>query len=388
VAPQPAGPSQPGPFYDLPAALLDAILDESAGLTVELLASFHRSREETERAREQLRVAGWLGNDADLGFPPVPTCCGIDGSYAIERMLTTDLAGCAAVAMEGLTPPSETRHWRDPHYRLHIHTEPHHEDTDSVLRALMIGFELLLASEAPHDVVMLDATLTLPIIYLNQGLSKSAATPDLSVSGRFQDLCVQFLEAYLTVLRSPRSDRAYIGLPKYTTRREIGAALDWSARHDDRGMLTLVLHGGEFVRPRVMEAPSSQWHLGVSALPANVHPEASRLAAAIVAALHDLQVFYYRPHAWLPAIRVEMGPGVADNSHRLATVIQALRHQCATPSMLEAYPVYIADRFAKSVARALPACRQVATQRLAEQYDGDVREVFLGMHGYRSEIGR
>jgi hypothetical protein len=56
--------------------------------------------------------------------------------------------------------------------------------------------------------------------------------------------------------------------------------------------------------------------------------------------------------------------------------------------MLEPYPVYLADRTAKALARAVPAFRQVTTQRVSEKYQGDIGEVFLAMHGYRSEAGR
>lgn len=41
----------------------------------------------------------------------------------------------------------------------------------------------------------------------------------------------------------------------------------------------------------------------------------------------------------------------------------------------------------KALARAIPAFRQVATQQVSERYEGEVGEVFFGMHGYRSESG-
>ena len=99
-------------------------------------------------------------------------------------------------------------------------------------------------------------------------------------------------------------------------------------------------------------------------------------------------MFYYKPHGWLPALRVEVGESIATNKHRLATVLQGLKHQSATPSMLEPYPIYIADRTVKALARAIPAFRQVTTQQIGENYEGEIGEVFFAMHGYRSEMGR
>jgi hypothetical protein len=85
---------------------------------------------------------------------------------------------------------------------------------------------------------------------------------------------------------------------------------------------------------------------------------------------------------------VEVGEAVGLHHHRLAIVVQGLKHQCATASMLEPYPVYLADRTVKALARAMPAFRQVTTQRISENYEGDIGEVFFAMHGYRSDTGR
>jgi hypothetical protein len=42
----------------------------------------------------------------------------------------------------------------------------------------------------------------------------------------------------------------------------------------------------------------------------------------------------------------------------------------------------------KHLGRAIPALRQVMTQQLAETWTGDVDEIFLNLHGYRTESGR
>ena len=99
-------------------------------------------------------------------------------------------------------------------------------------------------------------------------------------------------------------------------------------------------------------------------------------------------MFHYKPHAWLPALRIEVGSEVALNAHRLATVVQGIKYQCAAASMLEPYPLYLADRTVRALAASLPAFRQVTTQQISGEYGGDVGDVFLALHGYRSEIGR
>ncbi len=375
------------PFVDLPAALVAEILEQTAEVSSALLEMFRKVKANRETYRQTLIDRGLVLNESTFGYPPLPTTCATDGSYAIERLLSSDLAAAAAVAVEGLTPPSEHRYWEQPRHTTFVAAEVHHMETATILRAVMLGNELLLATHAPHDLVMLDATLTLPIIYFNQAITQAPHLPSLRCSQEFLAHVCEYLEAYRTILRAERSDKNYAGLPKYSTRREIGRVMGWPGEHDDRGLLTLLLKAGELTHPQPLEPPEQQWHLSLSQLPAEMHSKASKLAMEILAALQDVHIFYYKPHEWLPALRVEIAHNIAANHHRLASVIQGLKFQCATGAMLEPYPLYLADRTVKSLARAIPAFRQVTTQQISEQYEGNVGEVFFAMHGYRSEAG-
>jgi hypothetical protein len=247
--------SDPRPFADLPAALLEEVLNQTSVVAEGLLSSLSKIRVDRESLRSRLAKSGLAVSESSLGYPPLPTTCAADGSYAIERLLTTDLAAAAAVAVEGLTPPSEKRHWDLPHHKTFVAAESHLEDTATVLRAVMLGEELRLATSAPHDLVMIDGTLTLPIIYFNQALNKVPDAPSLRCAQAFLEHCVTYLECYLALLRSERSDKHFVALPKYSTRREIGTELGWEPGYDDRGMLTLLLNPGEFTRPRPLEQP-------------------------------------------------------------------------------------------------------------------------------------
>ena len=375
------------PFTDLPGALVEDVLSQTTEVGDRLLEEFHKVRRDRDTLRKQLSEHDLILSETSLGYPPLPTTCATDGSYAIEHLLSVDLAAAAAVAVEGLTPPSEKRYWSETRHSTFVAAEVHHAETATILRAVMLGQELTLATQAPHDLVMLDGTLTLPIIYFNQALNQAPYKPDLQCARRFLDNCEDYLEAYRSLLRADRSDRQYIALPKYSTRSEIGHELGWE-NHDDRGLLTLLLQPGELTRPRPLEPPEQEWHLYTSGLKESGKKDrVDEMADDIVAALNRVHIFYYKPHDWLPALRVETSAGIALNTHRLATVVQGLKHQCATAAMLEPYPIYLADRTVKALARAIPAFRQVATQRVSERYDGDIGEVFFAMHGYRSEGG-
>jgi hypothetical protein len=380
--------SDTGPFAELPAALVDEVLARTGEVAGTLLTSFSQMKIQRAELRERLEASGLLSRKSDLGSPPFPTTCATDGSYAIERLLTTDLVAAAAVAVEGLTPPSETRHWAHPRHQTFIAAEPHNDDTGTILRAVMLGRELELALAAPHDLVLLDGTLTLPVIYFNQALNAAPCAPQLKTSGEFLDHVENFLASYRDLLTLARNDKQIVSLPKYSTRREVGKEIGWPENQDDRGLLTMVLNPGELTKPLPLEPPGQPWHFSTLGVRGELRERVDRLANEIVTAVSRIHVFYYKPQSWLPALRVEVASSVALNPHRLAIVVQGLEMQCATPAMLEPYPNYLADRTVKALAKALPAFRQVTTQRIAENFDGDIGEVFFAMHGYRSDSGR
>lgn len=172
-------------FADLPAAMIEDMLQCSTAVGDVLLETFQQTRDFSEKLRSDLEKNGYLLNESQFGYPPLPTTCAADGSYAIERLLSVDFTVAAAVAVEGLTPPSEERYWEQPRHFVYVKEELHHPDTATVLRAIMLGHEIALAVKAPHDVVMLDGTLTLPVIYFNQALHKASEIDNLHCSRIF-----------------------------------------------------------------------------------------------------------------------------------------------------------------------------------------------------------
>lgn len=102
--------SSEAPFEELPEALVDELLSQSEQAGDFLYNSFQDVQRERQALRSNLEEYDLLKKDADIGYSPIPTTCGIDVSYAIERLLSTDLVAAAGVAIEGLTPSSETRY--------------------------------------------------------------------------------------------------------------------------------------------------------------------------------------------------------------------------------------------------------------------------------------
>ncbi|HIK53955.1 MAG TPA: DNA double-strand break repair nuclease NurA [Synechococcales cyanobacterium M55_K2018_004] len=163
--------------------------------------------------------------------------------------------------------------------------------------------------------------------------------------------------------------------------------MEWPDRYDDRGILSFLLEPGEYTRPKSLQQPTEPWHLNLAPLEADARETAERIVEKITSLLGEIQVVYYRPYPWLPALRVEMSRAVAENRARLATALHGIRHQCGAPAVMEPYPLYMADRMVKHLPKAIPTFRQVTSQHIAETYQGNIGEVFLGLHGYRTESG-
>jgi hypothetical protein len=376
------------PFAELPEALVEEMLSKSELVGDRLYDSFKEIQNNKDQMRKQLQEKNILKHDTEVGYPEIPTTCGVDGSYAVEKLLATDFAACAAVAIEGLTPPSEKRYWEKPHHRVFIHPEKHNPDTGTVIRGLMVEMELELAVKAPHDIVFLDGSLTTPLIYMNQAINKVIEWENegnqTEVGKELKEKFMQFLKDYKMILESSRTDKLWVSMPKYTTRRELGKMLNWSSHYDDRAILTTILSPGEFILPIPLEQPQQPWHLR---LPFN-DEELEILKDEVISAINRIHVMYYRPHNWTPVFRIEMASSIATNNSRIAVLLQGLKFQCGTPGIFEPYPLYIADRMVKHLGIAIPAFRQTATRRMTELHQGDIGEIFFSMHGYRTESGR
>jgi hypothetical protein len=368
------------PFDELPEALVEEMLKQCDGLASILSDSFKNLSEKKDKIRLELKSGGYLKKDTSLSTTPShPTSCGIDGSYAVEKLLSTDVVAMAGVAVEGLTPPSEIRHWPRPHHMSEVKPVLHSDSTSLVARAIMMCMELQLAGKAPHDVVFLDGSMTTPIIYLNQALSRLYDSPKILAS-LLDEMLEPALESYITILKSERTDKIYAAVPKYTTRREISEKIPDCRNYEDRGLLTFVLEAGEFVGPLPIKQPNQPWHIAKYKF--------DSLIDNVTMAANNLFIVYYRPFDHFPALRIEIAPTIATNIQRLSVLFESLRLQCSSPSIVEPYPLYLADRMVKHLSTALPAIRRATTQEMSLKWDDRLGNVNLAMRGYRTDFGK
>ena len=368
---------QHSPFEDLPEALVEELLDQSQRLGYDISTSLKSLHDKKSHHRSTLNKRGLIGKQSELFDDIHPTTCGIDGSYVVERLISLDIVAVAAIALEGLTPPSEINTWDRPHHLCKVVTLPHNESTNVVARGLMMSMEMVLAEKAPHNVIFIDNSLTTPFIYYNQALNKIDHA-NKKLSEPFNEFLERGLLAYLEVLESSK-DRVFVGMPKYTTKNEISYGVLDEDGFEDRGLLTILLEKGEFTRPVPMERPDSPWHL-------NRHgtiPDG--LTERIIAALDELNVIYYRPHSFQPVFRLEVSRRVADDRSKLSALLAAVREQTSMPGLLEPFPLLMADRMVSKLGSAIPAIRKSSTQTMAEEWVGDFDDVCLSMQGYRTD---
>lgn len=370
------------PFDELPEALVEEMLNQCDNLGDDLSRSFQKLYKQKNNMRKKLKEKNLLRKDTTISVAPShPTSCGVDGSYAIEKLLYTDMVAMAGVAVEGLTPPSEKRYWPKPHHLSKVLTIAHNQSTVLVARAVMICMELELAAKAPHDVILLDGSLTTPFIYLNQALNKINVVPK-NLSSLLESHLEPALRSYETILLSKRTDKTYAGIPKYTTRKEISKVVLSSGEYEDRGLLTFILDAGEFVGPVPIEEPQQPWHIKIQFV------DLKNVVRGIVSALDELCIVYYRPYDHFPVLRIEIAKSIADNSQRLAVLFESLRLQCGSPGIIEPFPLYLADRMVKHLGTALPAIRRTTTQQMSTEWENRLGNMYLAMHGYRTDWGK
>jgi hypothetical protein len=195
----------------------------------------------------------------------------------------------------------------------------------------------------------------------------------------------QALVSYEKILLSQRTDKIFAGIPKYTTRREISRDVLDLQGYEDRGLLTFILEAGEFVGSVQMQKSTQPWHINIKSVKSN---NLQDLVRAIINGLNELQVIYYRPFSHSPALRVEIAKSVVANDNRLANLFESLRLQCGTPNIMEPYPLYLADRMVKHLGTALPAIRKTTTQQMSTEWEDKLGNMFLAMHGYRTDWGK
>ena len=193
------------PFAELPQTLVNDLLNQCDLIETTLSNNFKGILENRDNYRKELMDRDLILSENDFSYTPqYPTTCGVDGSYTIERLLSIDMIVTAGVAVEGLTPPSEKRHWPEPRHRSKILITMHNDANTVISRAIMMRMELELAEKAPHDVVFLDGSFATLYVGLSMGMNQRNAISE-DIKEELMSKIKLGIDAYYEILTSPRS---------------------------------------------------------------------------------------------------------------------------------------------------------------------------------------
>ena len=366
-------------FLEIPASLIEQMLQKTNEIGDMLQSSIHEINRKRQKFRLQLEQIGLL--DTDIRFRNIKPLIsgGVDGAYAVDRLLGTDLLFAAAVGVEGMNEENGKR--VPPSHDVFVNPEKHNPENMIAARAIMVEMEIQLAANAHYDIVYLDGSLTTALIHMYKAIN-FIETLNTKSSEKIKEDFKNFLVSYKKILEFHDTEKYFLGIPKYTSRNDIGKNLHWPENYDDRAILTLILDPGEFTRPKLFTSEEG-WHVR---LPYE-DEELKTLMQQVISGIKNLSVIYYKPHPWCPALRIEMSSAVARDESKLDTILYNVKSQCQTPSIMEPFPLYMADRIAKHMAPAIPAYKQIIMKQMTELADNNEKDIFFMMHSYRTEGG-
>jgi len=367
-------------FLEIPASLVEQMLMKTNEIGDILQSSIHDINCKKERFRLQLEQVGLLDNDINFRNIKRLNSGGVDGAYVVDRLLGTDLLFAAAVGVEGINE-LENGKMILPNHDVYVNPEKHNPENMIAARAIMVEMEIKLAANAQYDIVYLDGSLTTALIHMYKAINFIENLNTRS-SDRIKEDFKEFLVSYKKILDAEGPEKFYLGIPKYTSRNDIGKNLHWPENYDDRAILTLILDPGEFTRPKLFTSEEG-WHVR---LPYE-DEELDTLMQQVVSGIKNLCVVYYKPHAWCPALRIEMPAAIVRDETKLNTILYNVKSQCQTPSIMEPFPLYMADRIAKHMAPAIPAYKQIIMKQMTQISDNNEKDIFFLMHSYRTDGG-
>ncbi len=368
-------------FSDLPDALVRDLLAQATPVAEQVSAHLSRLRRARSTIRQRVQSAGLIARKADLDVTREPSVVGIDGSYQVHRLTALDLCAAAAVAVEG-TSKEARRYWQEPYHRMWVNSFEHSKNVTNALRGLMISMELELAAEAPHDLVLLDGSFIVFVIYLNQGLTSFRESP-ARLREEFQKRWNEqhVLDRFLALLASDRT----VAVPKYSGRNELVNFLRENdlPETDGKTLATIILEPDEYITPLPvfhLDGEDTEYHLPEEHCPRERQEQMNR-------SIEDMRVVFYRPYGWAPAVRMEVTASIAASQVKLSMVLEGIKRQLFSPAVTEPYPLFLADRMVKSLGAGVAVIEQTVAQH-AVGASADTEATLLCLQNYRTEGGR
>jgi hypothetical protein len=370
---------QNSPFLEIPASMMEKMLEKTTEVGTIINDSINNIKRNRTKYRSDLQDFIREVNNQPLSNDI--STCGIDGSYVVERLLGTDLLFATALICQGLNSNSRIEISEPSNYEVFVRPEKHDTENAILARAIMLQMEINLASNASNDIIYIDGSLTTALIHMYKAVNMLKDKETLA-SNLIKDKFEEFLDSYRRILTGYEYNKIWIGIPKYTSRNDIGNKFGWPEVYDDRAILTMLLKPGEYTEP-LLFTHDEAWH---SNLPYQDNT-LETIMGDVIFGIRNLHVMYFKPFHWSPALRIEMPYYIANDEENLEILLQNISQQCEIPSILEPFPLFMADRIAKRISPAIPAYKQIIQNQLLNEHDQDENDTLFMMHSYRTEPG-
>ncbi len=358
-------------FGDLPDALINELLARSAEVTQRAGESVGARIHERDDLRSRAQRLGLIARIDDLTNMPPKSVAAVDGSIALVRLAAFELTGAAALAVDGLG--GDALEAKLP-YEFEIHITDPIARAREIVYGLMFCMEYETARNIDRDLVLLDGTFFTGMVAISLALRTAGDLRDElseAFKRRWTDSTMELVPEILT------SDNI-IAVPKRSSANEFVRNGLFGGREVDfngRSTASLILEAGEYAGP--FELETHAFHLD--------SPDFySDYTFKLQSMYSDIKVVYYKPHDWSHAFRIELPPAVANSRGRLHETLEIVRRQSTNPAMLEPYPLYVADRFAKSLQKGVAALLDSVRTRITANSD-EPKIAHDMMNPYRSD---
>ena len=227
-----------------------------------------------------------------------------------------------------------------------------------------------------------------PLVEMVKVVGRLGARGELKIANELEERFERFVANYLSVLESGANglEKVFVGVPKSTTSREVFEEIIGQMPNEniallgnERAALSLILKPGEFTKPVKIRG---NFMLGAdrSRSGRNKH---------VIKKFLETRVSYYKPNGLLPAFRLELPEAVSKSRQLFGSVIQGIKHQAQAPGILEPWPLYLADRMARSMNASIPFVSNAISRFALDSDDGNFENLLtMLMHHRTRRIGK
>jgi len=365
------------PFSGLPVDLVDGFLSDIKRLSADIAAPLEAVRGNRDRIRGELADKSLLRSLSSGREKRILSSCGIARFRTAAALFSSELIFSAAFAVEGLIPDGGTKRWDEPAHRALVLSDSGSSESGKLLDALSLELVVELGGESPHEIVFMRDPLRMPFASVLAAMLPAMRLKEREIGREFLTRVKRSLGVFETMCGNGKSGKSWVAVPAGTPAAELGEALGLGGACEDRIAATLLLSDGEYTAP--ISAAGGELKRVVD-LPIRDEKFAA-VRDRLVRSMKDVGVVYFRPAAWMPAVRIELDMALAGDDEALSGVLATIRYQCGNPGLDEPYPLYAAQRMVRALERSVPELRRTAAAAIVESGGGSLTELvsFLNM---------